>query len=83
MEGSKPCVTPLSTAKLDHESPLLDNPEEYMSLVGGLQYLTWTRPDLSFAVHTKSKTITLSSSQAHPQISKRHIVPWFMVPKMF
>lgn len=46
MEASKPCGTPLSTTKLDHESSLLDNPEEYRFLVGGLQYLTWTRPYL-------------------------------------
>ncbi|XP_068336480.1 uncharacterized mitochondrial protein AtMg00810-like [Pyrus communis] len=35
MESSKPCVTPLSTTKLDHESSLLDKPEEYRSLVSG------------------------------------------------
>nr|CCH50989.1 T2.10 [Malus x robusta] len=54
MDGAKPCVTPLSTSKLDHDSPLLDNPIEYRSLVGALQYLTWTRLeslDLSFAVN--------------------------------
>ncbi|CAN6710306.1 unnamed protein product [Malus baccata var. baccata] len=62
MEGSKPCVTPLSTTKLDHDSSLLDNPEEYRSLVGGLQYLTWTRPDLSFAVNLP--TVARSSTEA-------------------
>ncbi|KAB2611286.1 pentatricopeptide repeat-containing protein [Pyrus ussuriensis x Pyrus communis] len=51
MEGAKPCVTPLSTSQFDHSSPLLDDPTEYRSLVGALQYLTWTRPDLSFAVN--------------------------------
>ena len=51
MDGAKSCVTPLSTSKLDHSSPLLDDPTEYRSLVGALQYLTWTRPDLSFAVN--------------------------------
>ncbi|KAM1079012.1 hypothetical protein ACFX2B_013622 [Malus domestica] len=51
MDGSKPCATPLSTDKLDHDSPLLDNLTEYKSLVGALQYLTWTRPDLSFAIN--------------------------------
>ncbi|KAM2554832.1 hypothetical protein TB2_018922 [Malus domestica] len=51
MEGAKPCSTPLGTTKLDHSSPLLENASEYRSLVGALQYLTWTRPDLSFAVN--------------------------------
>ena len=51
MDGAKPCSTPLSTSKLDHDSPPLENVTEYRSLVGALQYLTWTRPDLSFAVN--------------------------------
>ena len=42
MTGAKPCSTPLNTSKLDHESPLLENVYEYRSLVGVLQYLTWT-----------------------------------------
>ncbi|BBN68591.1 hypothetical protein Prudu_489S000400 [Prunus dulcis] len=51
MEGAKPCSTPLGTTKLDHGGIPLDNPTEYRSIVGGLQYLTWTRPDISFAVN--------------------------------
>ncbi|KAM1674306.1 hypothetical protein ACFX15_039401 [Malus domestica] len=51
MDGAKPCATPLSSAKLDHTGSLLSNPKEYRSIVGALQYLTWTRPDLSFAVN--------------------------------
>ncbi|CAN6684987.1 unnamed protein product [Malus baccata var. baccata] len=51
MDGAKPCATPLSTSKLDHSSPLLDNAAQYRSLVGALQYLTWTRLDLSFTVN--------------------------------
>lgn len=39
MDGAKPCSIPPSTSKLDHSSPLLMNPAEYRSLVGGLQYL--------------------------------------------
>lgn len=49
--GAKPCNTPLSTFNLDHDSPLLENVSEYRSLVGALQYLTWTRLDLSFAIN--------------------------------
>ena len=51
MDGSKPCTTPLGTQKLDHSGTPLSSPHEYRSIVGALQYLTWTRPDLSFAVN--------------------------------
>ncbi|KAM1758340.1 hypothetical protein ACFX11_007483 [Malus domestica] len=51
MDASKPCNTPLGTQKLDHSGTLLSNPHEYRSIVGALQYLTWTRPDLSFVVN--------------------------------
>lgn len=39
MDGAKLCNTPLSTSKLDHDSPLLEDATEYRSLVGALQYL--------------------------------------------
>ncbi|KAM1936629.1 hypothetical protein ACFX15_013875 [Malus domestica] len=51
MEGAKPYCTPLGSQKLDHNGPLLSNPTEYRYIVGGLQYLTWTRSDLAFAVN--------------------------------
>ncbi|CAN6685630.1 unnamed protein product [Malus baccata var. baccata] len=51
MAGCKPYPTPLGTQKLDHTGALLADPKEYRSIVGALQYLTWTRPDLSFAVN--------------------------------
>ncbi|XP_028964631.1 uncharacterized mitochondrial protein AtMg00810-like [Malus domestica] len=51
MEGCKPCAIPLGTTKLDHLGNLLSNPKGYRSIVGVLQYLTWKRPDISFAVN--------------------------------
>ncbi|KAM1013289.1 hypothetical protein ACFX2C_043432 [Malus domestica] len=51
MLGVKPCSTPVGSAKLDHSGSPLSDPSFYRSTVGALQYLTWTRPDLAFAVN--------------------------------
>jgi hypothetical protein len=65
MLGSKatrsPCSSSSKLSKFDGE-PLVD-PFEYRSVVGALQYCTFTRPDLSFAVnqlcqHLQSPTST-------------------------
>lgn len=52
MLNCKPVSTPIDTqSKLfAHDGCLLDNPTLYRSLAGALQYLTLTRPDLSYAV---------------------------------
>ncbi|XP_050147396.1 uncharacterized mitochondrial protein AtMg00810-like [Malus sylvestris] len=70
MEGAKPCSTPLNTTKLDHSSPLLENASEYRSLVRALQYLTWTRPDLSFAINLVCQFMH-SQRLSHLQAVKR------------
>jgi hypothetical protein len=52
MTDCKPCSTPVDTqAKLsaDLGDPVVD-PTAYRSLAGALQYLTFTRPDLTYAV---------------------------------
>ena len=52
MTDCKPCSTPVDTqAKLsaDMGDPVA-NPTAYRSLAGALQYLTFTRPDLTNAV---------------------------------
>ena len=55
MENCRPVPTPMSaTDKLSRAlgHPLgTDDTFRYRSLVGGLQYLTLTRPDLSFGVN--------------------------------
>jgi histone deacetylase 1/2 len=55
MSDCKPVSTPLSTSeKLSvHEGSLLgpNDATQYRSIVGALQYLTLTRPDISFAVN--------------------------------
>lgn len=37
------------------EGEIFSHPTSYRSVVGGLQYLTYTRPDLSYAVNTLSQ----------------------------
>ncbi|GAA0138773.1 transmembrane signal receptor [Lithospermum erythrorhizon] len=55
--NSKGYLTPLpSNSKLSHtEGPLLADVEYYRSMVGKLNFLTNTRPDLSFAVQMLSQ----------------------------
>lgn len=53
MADCKPCATPVdlkSKLSVDVGEPVTD-PTSYRSLAGPLQYLTFTRPDISYAVH--------------------------------
>lgn len=51
MLNCNPCRTPAYTqSKLDDTGPPVADPTLYRSLARGLQYLTFTRPDISFAV---------------------------------
>ncbi|GKC03195.1 ribonuclease H-like domain-containing protein [Tanacetum coccineum] len=44
--------TPVDTeSKIADDGDLVSDPALYQSLVGSLQYLTFTRPDISYAVH--------------------------------
>ena len=54
---SQPVSTPLSAkANLSStEGTLLDNPTMFCEMVGSLQYLTITRPDIAFAVNSVSQ----------------------------
>ncbi|XP_026428727.1 uncharacterized protein LOC113324645 [Papaver somniferum] len=53
MVGSKPCSSPCTPgAKLSiTDGEPVSNPTEYRSLVGALQYLTWSRPEIAYAVN--------------------------------
>lgn len=64
---SKPVSTPMS-AKLSLNSTdglLLDNPTEFRTIVGALQYLTVTRPDIAYAVNSISQYM---SQPRHPHL---------------
>ena len=52
MNDCKPCSTPIDTqTKLSAAlGDPMDDPTAYRSLAGALQYLTFTRPDLTYAV---------------------------------
>lgn len=53
---SKPVATPLATdISLTSSGDSFSDPTLYQSLVGALQYLTFTRPDLSYAVNQVSQ----------------------------
>ena len=57
MDKAKPCVTPMLTSQplIKSAGIPFHDPHLYRSVVGGLQYLSFTRPDLTFAVHKVSK----------------------------
>ncbi|XP_037493943.1 uncharacterized mitochondrial protein AtMg00810-like [Jatropha curcas] len=52
MSSCKPCATPvdLSSKLSASDGPLFHDPTLYCSPAGALQYLTFTRPDISYAV---------------------------------
>jgi hypothetical protein len=52
MTNCKPCTTPVDTKgkQSEAEGPSVTDPTAYRSLAGALQYLTFTRPDITYAV---------------------------------
>ena len=54
--GAKPCSTPMNPAvHLTKDGELFEDPEKYRRLVGKLNYLTVTRPDIAFSVSVVSQ----------------------------
>ncbi|XP_050144052.1 uncharacterized mitochondrial protein AtMg00810-like [Malus sylvestris] len=53
MSDCKSCVTPSypNHKLLKHSSPPYKDPTTYRSIVGALQYLTFTRPDIAYSVN--------------------------------
>uniref|UniRef100_A0A2N9EYF6 Reverse transcriptase Ty1/copia-type domain-containing protein n=1 Tax=Fagus sylvatica TaxID=28930 RepID=A0A2N9EYF6_FAGSY len=72
MVNSKPAKTPcsLNTRLSLHEGDALSNLHGYRSLVGALHYLTFTRPDISFAIHQVCQYMSAPTS-THLTAAKR------------
>uniref|UniRef100_A0A2N9FVX2 Integrase catalytic domain-containing protein n=1 Tax=Fagus sylvatica TaxID=28930 RepID=A0A2N9FVX2_FAGSY len=65
---STPCIP--NTRLSLHDGTKLHDPHAYRSLVGALHYLTFTRPDLSFAVHQVCQYMA-SPTSVHLMAAKR------------
>uniref|UniRef100_A0A2N9IIJ0 Reverse transcriptase Ty1/copia-type domain-containing protein n=1 Tax=Fagus sylvatica TaxID=28930 RepID=A0A2N9IIJ0_FAGSY len=72
MLHTKPISTPcIPNTRLSlHDGTKLHDPHAYRSLVGALHYLTFTRPDLSFAVHQVCQYMA-SPTSVHLMAAKR------------
>jgi hypothetical protein len=66
----KAASTPIATTPLLTSTELLSNPTPYRSLVGALQYATFTRPDITFAVNRVCQFMH-KPSPAHLVAAKR------------
>ncbi|CAA7046959.1 unnamed protein product [Microthlaspi erraticum] len=73
MVDAKPVLTPLAALPrlcIHDGSPKLEKPSEYRMIVGSLQYLSFTRPDIAFAISRLSQFMH-SPSKTHWQAAKR------------
>ena len=71
MRGCKPISTPMVTKlRAPVDDDLFHDPQFFRSIVGGLQYLTFTRPELSFSVNYVCQHMQ-SSTNFHFQLVKR------------
>lgn len=64
MADAKPIQTPMSSTIIlsTHDGDPLPNPTEYRSVVWALQYLSLTRPDISFAVDKMAQFMHLPTT---------------------
>ncbi|XP_022869192.1 uncharacterized protein LOC111388660 [Olea europaea var. sylvestris] len=71
-ENLKPSLTPMATGKLisKAEGQVLKNPTLYRSAIGGLQYLAYTRSDITYLVNKMSQFLQ-TPTDAHWKALKR------------
>ncbi|CAN6690958.1 unnamed protein product [Malus baccata var. baccata] len=74
MDSCKPATTPCKPHQqlLDEEGTVLTDPTLYRSLVGSLKYLTFTRPDIAYAVNSACQFMS-SPTELHFAFVKRII----------
>ncbi|KAL9840179.1 putative RNA-directed DNA polymerase [Arabidopsis thaliana] len=72
MLDAKPISTPMATTpKLSlHSGTILDDAKEYRMIIGSLQYLSFTRPDIAFVVNRLSQFMHKPTDE-HWQAAKR------------
>ena len=64
MLDCKPCATPINTTELlTNEGDHFPNPSLFRIVVGSLQYLTYTRPDIAFAINKLSQFLSAPKQQ--------------------
>lgn len=77
MLEAKPCSTlvPAGSKLSTHDGEQLPNPSSYRQIVGALQYLTMTRPELTYAVNQACQFMH-SPTTTHLQAVKR--ILWYI-----
>ena len=72
MANYKHCKNPCSPNAhlIPNDSPLLPDPTLYWSMIGTLQYLTFTRPNLSFTVQQASQFMSDPTSNHLPVVKR-------------
>ncbi|GJS23803.1 ribonuclease H-like domain-containing protein [Tanacetum coccineum] len=77
MLNCNPCMTPIDTEKkLGPEGSPITDPTLYHSLAGSLQYLTFTRPDLSYAVQQLCCLPTRRSTSRYCVFLGENLLMW-------
>ena len=72
MENCKPLPTPCPITCSTTSTKLVDNPHLYRRVVGALQYLNFTRPDIAYAVNQACRS--MHSPQSIDWIRLKHLL---------